>query len=392
MLRKVVVLLAGLALLAGITVGCGGGQETQPAKGETVKIGAVMSMSGALGTMGTKCMEAVELAVEEINAAGGINGKQVELFKEDDATDAATSLQAFKKLVEVNDVHLLVGPMTSGAARTVGPYVSERQALTISPSATSPELTGQPWRDYFFRTVPSDALQGKIMAQVALDEGLKKVVIFVMDNPYGVGLGDAVQEALEGKAEVLKYIKYDPAKLDYRTELTEIKNLQPDCVMHVGYADDGRVVYKQALDLGLDNIRWIGCDGLYGSGLFQTEAAAQFMAKACMGTRPVGPEGGKYEEFRQAYKAKYNAEPEVFCDTVYDAVKLIAAACNKAGTEDPAKVREALLEIGKDYNGASGTITFDDQGDRVSGVYEVWKVVKEGDQYKNVRVKLIPVE
>jgi len=391
MVKKFVGLVAAVALLAAAVTGCAKREAPPPAEQE-IKLGCILSTSGALAAMGSKMTDAVRLAVDEINAAGGINGKKIKLFVEDDATDAATCLQGVKKLVEVNNVRLIIGGMTSGAAKTVGPYVSERKVLLVSPSATSPELTGQPWRDFVFRTCPSDAFQGKIMAQVAVESGLKKVVILAMDNPYGVGLANVAKDSLAGKAEVLAVIKYDPAKLDYRTELTQIKSLKPDGVLHVGYNDDGRVVYQQALDLGLDKIKWIGCDGLYGSGMFQTEACARFMAAAVVGTRPAAPEGGKYEEFRAAYKAKYGAEPEVFCDTVYDAAKLIAAAVERAGTDDPVKVREALLEMGKNYQGASGTISFDEQGDRVSGIYELWKVVKEGPEYKFVRVKLIPVE
>lgn len=392
MTRKIIAIVAALALLPAALLGCG--QQAPPAEEEVVKIGCVLSMSGALGAMGTKMNQAAELAVEEINAAGGINGKQVELLSEDDATDAAMCLTAVKKLVEINGVQLMVAGMTSGAANTIGPYLAERQALALSPSATSPALTGQPWRDWFFRTVPSDAFQGQAMAQLALDEGLQRMVVFAMDNPYGLGLGEAAQGALEeAGVEILAFITYDPAKMDYRTELTKIKGLNPDGVIHVGYNDDGRVVYRQALELGLDTLRWIACDGLYGTGMLETEASATFMNKAVIGTRPAAPEGSaEYEEFRTAFKAKFDAEPEVFCDTTYDAIKLIALAANHAGSEDPAAVQAALLEVGQGYQGASGTITFDAGGDRVSGIYEVWNVVEEGGEFKFTRTDTITLE
>lgn len=391
-LQKLLALVAVVALLLSIT-GCGKKApaptpKEQPAAGE-IKLGCVLSMSGQLATMGSKMADAVKLAVEEINRAGGVNGKKIKLYLEDDATDPATCLNAIKKLVELNNVKLIIGGMTSGGAKAAGPYVAQRQVLLISPSATSPELTGQAWREYVFRTCPSDAFQGKVMAQVATDLGLKKVAILAMDNPYGAGLSSVIHSALAGKAQVLGVIKYDPNKKDFRTELTQLKNLKPDGVFHIGYNDDGRVIYQQALSLGLDTIRWIGCDGVYGTGMFATQAAAEFMSRAVVGTRPAPPSGDEYEKFRAAYKAKFNTEPEVFCDTVYDAVKLIAAACAKAGTDDPVKVRKALLAIGQKYQGASGTITFDQQGDRISGTYEVWKVVKKGKDYVFEQVKLV---
>jgi len=391
--RILAVMTAFVFLLA--LAGCAK-EEAAPTAGEEAKeeirLGCVLSMSGGLGAMGEKMAKAVELAVEEVNDAGGVNGRQVKLYQEDDATDPATCLTAIKKLVELNDVKLIIGSMTSGASMTCGPYVAERKVLLVSPSATSPELTGQPWRDYYFRTCPSDTFQGKVMAKIALDEGLKKAVILAMDNPYGTGLAKVIESALGGEAEVLTVIKYDPAKKDYLTELTQIKNLNPDGVFHIGFNDDGRVIYQQALNLGLDKMRWIGCDGVYGTGMFATKAAAEFMAKAMVGTRPASPEGGKYEEFRQAYLAKFNTEPEVFCDTIYDATKLILDACAKTGTDDPAKVREALLSLGRDYEGVSGRLTFDGQGDRISGVYELWAVVKKGEEYAFERVRLIEAE
>ncbi|RDV83394.1 ABC transporter substrate-binding protein [Ammonifex thiophilus] len=385
-------LLAAFSLLLSMA-GCGQKPATQEkAPAGEVKLGCILSMSGQLGPMGRKMADAVRLAVDEINAQGGINGKKIKLYLEDDATDSVTALNAAKKLVEVNGVKLLIGGMSSSAAKTMGPFLAERKVIMISPSATAPELTGQPWRKYLFRTCPSDIYQGKLMAQIALDQGAKKVVILAMDNTYGIGLGEEIKKALEGKAQVLAFIKYDPKKKDYRSELTQIKALNPDAVAHVGYNEDGRIIYQQALSLGLDKMKWIGCDGVYGSGMFENPAAAEFMAKTMTGTRPASPENQAYEKFRQAYKAKFNSEPEVFCDTVYDAVNLLAKAYAQAGSDDADKIREALLKIGQNYPGVSGNITFDQGGDRVGGYFEIWKVVKKDGKYECVREKLVEVK
>jgi ABC-type branched-subunit amino acid transport system substrate-binding protein len=391
MVKKLFSLLAIMAITSLVLAGCAktGQKEQASSQGNEIKIGCVLSNSGALATMGNKMTNAAQLAVEEINKAGGINGKQIKLLVEDDATDPATSLQAVKKLVEVDNVKMMIGGMISGAAMTCGPYLSERKVLLLSPSATSPDLTGKPWRDFVFRTAPSDEFQGKVMAQLAVDEGLKKAAVLVMDNTYGVGLGEVIKQTLAGKADVVAFIKYDPNKMDYRTELTQIKGNNPDVVLHVGYNDDGRIVYRQALELGLDKIRWIGCDGVYGTGMFKTKESAQFMQKTMIGTRAAQPSGTAYDNFAKAYKEKFNSDPEVYCDTVYDAMKLIALAANKAASDDTSKIRDALREVGNNYEGASGTITFDQSGDRVTASYEVWKVDKEGEEYKLNKVKVI---
>ncbi|MCL0107480.1 ABC transporter substrate-binding protein [Peptococcaceae bacterium] len=391
MSKKIIALIALLVMLPAVLLGCGR-EEEQKAE-ETIKIGCVLSMSGALGAMGVKMADAVKMAVDEINAQGGINGKKIELLLEDDATDPVQSLSAVRKLHSVDGVNLMIAGMTSGAAKAIGPHLAENKILAISPSATSPLLTGKPWRDYFFRTVPSDAFQGRAMAELAANKNLNRIVIFVMNNPYGMGLGKAAQEALKEKGiEVLDFIKYDPAKLDYLTELTHIKALNPDGVIHVGYNDDGRIVYKQALDLGLDNITWIGSDGVYGTGMLETEPSKEFMLRAVIGTRPAPPEGVKeYEEFKAAFREKYGTEPEVFCDTAYDAMKLLALAIERAGSTDTEAVSAALREI-RDYPGASGTISFDEGGDRVGAIYEVWDVVEKDGEVKFVRVDTIELK
>lgn len=387
--KKYIAVLALVMFMAAIVTGCGGGTATPTA--DVVKLGSVLSQSGFLGPMGEKMQKAVEMAVADINAAGGINGKQVKLYTEDDATDAAQCLNAVKKLVEVNGVQLMIAGMTSGAANTIGPYLAEREVLALSPSATAATLTGQPWRDFFFRTTPTDAYQGKVMAKLALDRGLKRLVVFTMDNPYGVGLGQVAEAALiAGGAEVVGFIKYDPAKMDFLAELTQIRGLNPDGVLHVGYNDDGVVVYRQANDLGLDTAQWIGCDGVYGTGLFRHESSAKFLAKAMIGTRPAALEGvAKHDAFLAAYKDFTGSDAEVFCDTVYDAVMLIAAAANQAGSTDPIAVRDALRVIGQNYEGVSGTVTFDEGGDRLGGLYEIWGVEEADGKFEFVRLDMV---
>lgn len=391
MTRKILFILLATVMLTGLAVGC---QQASAPETEEILIGSVMSMSGALGPMGEKIDKAAYLAADEINAAGGVNGKMLRIITEDDATEAARALEAVKKLVEVNGANFIVGPMTSGAVDTVGPYVSERGVLVISPSATSAILTGRDYRDFVLRTTVSDDFQGEIMAQLALDANVQTAVIFAMDNTYGVGLGDVAKAALEREGvQILSYIKYDEKTLDYLSELTQIRSLNPDVVMHIGYNEDGKVVYRQANDLGLDDILWIAPDGIHGPGTLDDPSAGVFASKAVIGTRPVGDlEAEKYKTFVSNYNEAFGFSPDVFTDTTYDAVMLLAKAMEHAKSEDPAKVREAMIVVGSGYEGASGTITFTQGGDRASGMYEVWEVQQVDGTYQNVGVRTIVVE
>ncbi|GAH63600.1 unnamed protein product, partial [marine sediment metagenome] len=250
----------------------------------------------------------------------------------------------------------------------------------VSPSATSPEISDQAWTNWFFRTTPDDALQGHLLAQVVLEKGFIRLATMVQANPYGAGLEKALIEALEEAGWTGKHVvavHFDPAKRDYRTQLHNIKGSNPDVVLAVTYVEDGIIVFKQALEMGLDEIAWLGCDGNYGDSMFADPKCAEFMEKAIVvGTRAAGPSGTAYDEFAAAYKVATGKEPGIYCDTTYDAVKMIAKAIQKAGVYDGAAVRDALFEVGQKYRGASGIITFDDKGDRVSGIFELWKVEK----------------
>ncbi len=392
MIRRLLLMVAALSLLVPATA-------CAPKEVETIKIGIVLSTTGLLGPMGEDMMEGARLAVEEINAEGGVLGRQVELVEEDDATEAAKCLDRVKKLVDVDGVKVLVGGMTSGASMASGPYVAGKEVLLVSPSATSPAITNQEWTNWLFRTTPHDAFQGAVLAQVVLEQGFTRLATMVQDNPYGVGLEKALVDALKAEGwqgEHVVSIHFDPAKKDYRTELDIIKGHNPDVILAVTYAEDGIIVFKQALEMGLDEIAWLGCDGNYGDGMFAEPKSAEFMEKAIIaGTRAAGPSGATYNKFAAAYKDETGEDPSVYCDTTYDAIKMIAEAIDKAGVYDGAKIRDAFLAIGKNYDGASGTITFDDKGDRVSGTFEIWKVVKDPTTetgYKNVQIKQLGME
>lgn len=383
MIKKVILAFAALLLVLPAAA-CG------PAPAEEIKIGAIMDLTGELAGMGPKIKDGVVLAVNEINAAGGINGKQVRLIVEDGATDVATGLEAAKKLVEVNGVKVIIGPMISGATLATGPYVGEREVLIISPSATSPDIADQDWRQFVFRTCPIDKYQGLAMSQLVIEGGYEKVALFIMDNQYGVGIEEVVIENLTDKVEIVISIRYDPVKLDYLTELQLVKDQNPDAVIHVGYGDDAEILYKQALDLGLDTAQWIAAEGVYAEATLETPETAEFMSKAVIGTKPSAPEGlAAYDEFAADFEAEFGTPTGVYSDTAYDAMKLVALAIEQAGYEDAAAISAALLTVGQDYEGVSGTISFAENGDRKGGSYEVWKVVKEDGEYKYERIKVI---
>jgi ABC-type branched-subunit amino acid transport system substrate-binding protein len=374
MSKKILALLlvVCVALVGVLVPGC------PPPPKPPIKIGGIFSMTGGLAAMGKLISQGAILAVEEINAAGGVLGRNLTLLLEDDATTSAGGFAAFKKLVEVDGVQVVIGPMISGGVMAVGNYSAEMKVPLVSPSATSPLITVQPWTRWALRTCPSDAFQGRLLADIIIAEGYNRTAIIVQDTPYGIGIGTVVTEALTAaNVTIVANIRYDPRKIDFLAELGTIKAARPDVIVQVGYHTDSAIVYRQAGELGLYTIPWLVAEGVHGLRAEIYPAAAAFMAKANLrgATLAPDPELPAFVAFKAAYEARWGESPGVYADTAYDAVRLIALAIERAGVYDGAAIQAALYELGVDYSGASGTITWDKNGDRVSATYGVWELV-----------------
>jgi len=387
MVKKLLLVAAAVCLLV-LAVAC-----APPAEAETIKIGCLLDTTGGLGASGEKLLDGARLAVEDINAAGGVLGKQLELIEEDGATDPATGFDMVKKMVEIDGVQVIAGPIITDSCLRSIPYASEHKIPLITPSATAIPLSEMEGTGWFFRTCLRDDTQGRVLAGIIMDKGYTKLATIVLDNTYGKGLETQIMDQLQAKGwqgEHVISIHYDEAKKDYLTELQQIKDADPDVVFACTYCEDGIIVFKQALDLGLDGIPWLGCDGNYGSGLFEDPKSAEFMEKAFVaGTRTVGT-GELYEHFTAAYEDKYGEAPEIYCDTTYDAVWAAAKAIEAAGVYDGEAIRVALTEL--EFDGVSGPITFDELGDRTAGTFEIWKVVKDPTTpsgYSNVQIETV---
>jgi ABC-type branched-subunit amino acid transport system substrate-binding protein len=392
MTRKLILVAVGVLLLIPLISMAGCGEE----EAETIKIGCVLDLSGDLAAMGARMLNGAKMAVDEINAAGGVLGKQVELVSEDGKTDPAAGLDRVKKLVEIDGVKVIAGPMITGTSKLAIPYLKEREVPAITMSATNPLLSGMDGTEWFFRACLMDDAQGRVLANVVMEQGYTRFASIVLDNDYGKGVETALIEGLEEggwQGEVVVTVHYDEAKKDYRTELGQIRDSNPDVVLIVSYCDDGIIIFKQALEMGLDDIAWLGCDGNYGSGLFKEPKSAEFMEKAiAFGTRTVGF-GSTYEKFVTSYTSKFGEAPEIYCDTTYDAVWAAARAIKAVGKYDGKAIRDAMAKLS--FEGASGPLSFDDVGDRASGSFELWEVVKDATTetgYKNVQVKLVKLE
>jgi branched-chain amino acid transport system substrate-binding protein len=347
-----------------------------------IPVGCLLASSAA-PAWGPNLIKAVQVGVESVNSEGGIEGKPLKLILEDEGPTPATSLYAAHKLVEEDNVQVIIGGTTSEDVMSVGPYADSKGVLLVSPTATSSSLSDYGWSSWVFRVPPGDSLQGGVVAKMMKDKGYKKIAMLVQDSVYGKGIERTTTEFLRGLADIVISVRYDPAKLSYLTELNTIRDKKPDCIFHAGYYDDGAVIYEQAFEAGMDTVPWIAVDGVYDMPLDKYTDAAKFMEKTVTGTVPVpDSKSSFYMGFAERYRALYNFEPTIYCDAAFDGVNLVAAAIRSAGVYHGAEIRDALLKVGNGYHGASGAITFNSSGERQAGIYGIWKVAMEGTQYQ----------
>ncbi|GBC69731.1 Leu/Ile/Val-binding protein [archaeon HR01] len=353
---------------------------TAPQLPREVKIGVILPLSGELGPIGIKMLNGAKLAETLINRWGGLSGSTVTVVAEDSLALPDKALDAVKKLVEVDGVQVIAGPATSVEVLTVADYATSRKVPLISMSATAASISrigGQ----YIFRVVPSDAVQTQALADLIRSQGIRRLATFVVSNDYGIGIEGGVKAQL-GDIVVLS-IRYDPAKGDYREELSRIKDANVDAILWATWVESGIVAMKQASDLGLTNIRSFGAEGMRDTSFFADAKAAEYLLQTnMMGTSPSAPaETLASKQFVEDYKREFGEEPGLFGDTTYDATMVAALAIARAGVYDGAKIASQIKPAAYHYVGPSGHKMMNESGDAVLATYDIWRVAKRGDEY-----------
>lgn len=382
---------------------------------DKVKIGSLMAMSGALASYGPPINNGVLLAAKHLNEAGGVLGKEVDIVTRDSKTDPTSGVDAAKKLVNVDGVSAFVGALSSGVSMPVAESVSiPNKVVQISPSSTTPQLSGLEDDDYVFRTVPGDKLQGVIIGQLALDLDYQKLSFLYVNNDYGKGLTDAAGAWFEDKGgEVLAKVPYEKGKASYRGELQEATKENPDVLVIIGYPENGANILRQSISGGYIN-EFIFPDGMKAPELIDN-VGAQYL-NGTYGTSPGSKDTPSAATFKETYTEEYGSTPpKPFMTNAYDAAAVISLAMKKAGSSDPKAIRDnlrfvanppgekvyagvegfkkafQLLEEGKEinYQGAGGSVDFNKDGDVVSPI-EVWQI--QDGEIKTVRIEDIAIK
>ena len=276
----------------------------RPMQGE-VKIGVMQSLTGDLGSYGGPMTDAIKLAAKQINANGGLLGKQLSLLAEDDQTNNVAAVDAVNKLVKVDRVPAIIGATGSGPSMSIIDITTKSGVLQISSSNTGTEFTTYKDNDLYFRTASSDALQGAAMAKLAKELGYKTASTIVINNPYGVGFEDVFVKAFEADGgQVLERVKYDPSQTVFDSEVQKIAASKPDFVMMVSYPETGSLILKTAYEKGaLKTMPWLLSEGLKAENLADLvgkDSSGKYIAAGLQGLTPDPSAGGKaYDAFKK---------------------------------------------------------------------------------------------
>ncbi len=343
------------------------------ATGEPIKIGFIGALTGDAAAYGEGARNTVALAVDEINKSGGVDGRPLEVVYEDGKCNGKDAANAAQKLVNVDKVMVIFGGSCSGETLSAIPIVEVGKVVLVSGTATSPDLTGK--SKFFFRTYPSDAKQGEIVADAANAKGWKKVVAIQEQTDYALGYYKAFENRFKQLGGTVTKEEFATSVTDVRSLLTKLKNQKPDALLiSVQTPAAGERILKQLQDL-----KWkpalIVIDILVNDTA-TVERNKEYLEGAIGADFALDQNNQKLQNFLAAYKAMFNADvPFTSYNTaVYDSVYVIKDGIMAVGL-DGEKIADWSRTI-KDWAGASGMITIDANGDRASA-HSV-KVVKDG--------------
>lgn len=341
-----------LAALVAMTLACFGEDE--------ILVGEYASLTGGSASFGQSSHKGTALAIEEINAGGGVLGKKIKLITEDDQSRAGQPATIVRKLIAQDKVTAILGEVASSKSLEGAPICQQNKIPMISPASTNAKVTEV--GDYIFRTCFIDPFQGTVMSRFARTKGWKKIAILTdVKQDYSTGLTENfVKDFTANGGEIVKEQKFSTGDKDFKPQLTAIKAAKPDAIFVPGYYPEVSLIAKQARLLGL-KVPLLGGDGWVGESLLPVAGdsldgcffSSHFSADA---------QAPQVREFVKKFKTKYGETPDDMAALGYDSAMILADAMKRAGTTDPAKLRDAIAAT-KNHEGITGTISLDARRD-----------------------------
>lgn len=345
--------LAVIIMIAFAAYGCGTNK-----KKDVIKIGVILPLTGDAAQWGIPPKNGAIIAMEEINATGGINGEKIELIFEDGQCNPQKAITSFNKLITIDKPIAIIGEVCSSATLAIAPIAEENKMVLISPASTNPQITEA--GDYIFRVIPSDELRGKVFAEYIYSKGFRNIAILYINNDGGKGneLSFIKYFTAQGGKIILSESYNENAK-DVKTILTKIKKNKPDAILSISQITDATFTLINVKELNIKLPLF-----------FQTEALDDPSVLTNAGNSAEGAtyisyakvENTTAQKFAKSYKDKFKKEPELFAAEGYDAVMLIATTLKGKMNANTDTIKQSLYKI-KNFEGSSGSLTFDKNGD-----------------------------
>lgn len=340
---------------------------------DTIKLGVQGAHSGDLASYGVPSLNAVKLVVDEVNAKGGINGKMVELISQDDQCKPEMATSAATKLIS-DQVSAIVGPICSGPTTASLPLFQNAGLISISPTATTPQLTESGKNPLFMRTVAKDNAQAKLTSDFMLNKLKAKKIAYLHDNgDYGKGFADYNRELMEkGGAETVLFEAVTPDAVDFTAVVRKLRRAKPDIVVFGGYQP---VASKLVQQMRRDRLStpFLGPDGV------KDETFLKMTGKDSEGVYASYPKDTttfpEYQKAREAHLKAYGSEPGFGFYNAYAAAEALLNAIEKTGSTDTEVINKALRE--NLVNTPLGQIRFNDKGDAAGMALSIYQV-KDG--------------
>lgn len=362
-MKKFFPLFVGLSLFL---VACGGSKENTDNNAETIKVGAMGPLTGPVAIYGISATNGTKLAVEEINANGGILGKQIELNLLDEKGDSTEAVNAYNKLVDWGMV-TLIGDITSKPSVAVAEVAAQDKMPMITPTGTQLNITEA--GSNVFRVCFTDPYQGLVLAKFAKEKLNAKTVAVMVNNSsdYSDGVANAfIEEAKNQNIEILAKEGYSDGDKDFRSQLTKIASKNPDVLFVPDYYEQDGLISIQAREIGIKSTI-LGPDGWDGVAKTVDKSSYSAIENVYFANHySIKDTSEKVQNFINGYKNKFNDDPSAFSALSYDAVYLLKSAIEKAGSTDKEAIVKALKEI--EFDGVTGHLVFDDKNNPIKGV------------------------
>lgn len=366
-MKKAFSLAVIVLLVAGILAGCGSGSKS--GAGDVIKIGANLELSGDVASYGTSILKGAELALEEINNAGGVNGKKLELVKQDNKSDSAEAANVATRLINQDKVVAIIGSATSGNTLAQIDLVNQNKVVLLTPSGTNAAITVNEdgsVNPYAFRTTFIDPFQGEVGANFAVkDLGAKTAAVYIDSaSDYSKGLASAFIETFKALGgTIVAEEAYVAKDTDFKSTLTRIKSANPDFVYVPGYYNEVGLILKQARELGLD-VPFMGGEGWESSVLLELAGKDALANSFYTNAYSAEDQDPVVQKFVNDYKSKHNEVPDAFVALGYDSVKFLADALKRSGGEGGEKLKEAM-EATDGLKVVTGTLKIDSNHDPI---------------------------